>query len=218
MKIAVNNITLHYTKQGAGAPLILLHGSGEDHHIFDKITDKLKQDFTVYGIDSRNHGESTKTNDFTYETMAEDICQFIQALKLEQVNAVGFSDGAIICLLIALRSNNPLKKMALLGANLKPTDFKKDMYDYLVKGYEKTKDPLFKMMMEQPNIELESLKNIDIPALVVAGQHDLFYRKTFTDITKTIPDATLNIVKGHDHDSYITNQDLLYPDLLEFFK
>ncbi|MFV0329106.1 MAG: alpha/beta fold hydrolase [Dysgonomonas sp.] len=100
MKIEVNNIILNYIKEGAGKPVILLHGNGEDHHIFDKLIVKLKQNFTIYAIDSRNHGESQMTDDYSYETMAEDIYQFIQKLSLKDVSVIGFSDGAIISILL----------------------------------------------------------------------------------------------------------------------
>lgn len=218
MKISVNNIELNYIKTGQGQPLVLLHGNGEDYHIFDKLAEKLSRKFTIYAVDSRNHGGSSKTNDLSYEAMAEDIYQFINKLRLAEVGVIGFSDGAIISLLIAMRADNPIKKMALLGINLKPTDFKKGNYNYLVAEYEKTKDPLFKMMLEQPDIELAALKNVNLQTLVMAGQDDLFYRKTFVAVAETIPRATLKIMKGHDHSSYIIDQDILYPDFLEFFQ
>ena len=143
MNIKVNGITLEYSKEGTGEPLILLHGNGEDHHIFDKLAEKLKEKFTVYAIDSRNHGKSSMTDDFSYETMAEDIFSFINALEPGGVSLVGFSDGAVISLFLALKYPDIIKKMALLGVNLKPSDFKKNCYEYVKKEYEKTKNPLF---------------------------------------------------------------------------
>ena len=217
MNIEVNGITLEYSKSGSGEPLILLHGNGEDHHIFDKITEKLKDKFTVYAVDSRNHGKSSMTDDYSYETMAEDVVSFIKALKLEKVYVTGFSDGAVISLFIALNNPELIKKMALLGVNLKPSDFKKNCYEYVKKEYEKTKNPLFKLMLEEPDIELERLAGIEIPSLIIAGEDDIFYRKTFTDIAETMPHTELLIMKGHNHDSYITGNDLLYPDLCSFF-
>lgn len=218
MKIDVNNITLNYTKVGNGDPIILLHGNGEDLHIFDPLVDRLKLHFTVYAVDSRNHGDSTKTKDWTYEAMAEDIFQLIEKLQLKKVSIVGFSDGAIIALLLAIKHRDLFYKMVLLGVNLKPTDFKKSIYKSLVDEYEKTQDPLVKMMLEQPNIELEELKNIETPTLVVSAEDELFYRKVFKDMVKVMPNAKLKIMKNHDHGSYIINEDLLYPDLMEFIE
>ena len=217
MEINVNNVKLSYIKEGEGKPLILMHGSGEDRHIFDEIINKLKKDYTIYAIDSRNHGESEKTDIFTYEAMSEDISEFIKKLKLDGAYVVGFSDGAILALMIGMKYPELIGKMALLGINLKPEDFKEAEYNYLLKEYNETKDPLFKMMLEQPDIELEKLKDVNIPTLVIAGENDVFYEKTFTDIVKVMPNAVLKIMGGHDHSSYIINQDILYTDFLEFF-
>ena len=56
MKILVNGIELFYEISGQGRPLILVHGNGEDHHIFDALVAKLKNHYTCYCIDSRGHG------------------------------------------------------------------------------------------------------------------------------------------------------------------
>ena len=53
-------IKLYYEKKGEGAPLIMLHGNGESHEIFDEATEVLKRKFTVYAIDSRGHGKRSK--------------------------------------------------------------------------------------------------------------------------------------------------------------
>lgn len=216
MKANINNITLNYLKGGNGNPLILLHGNGEDLHIFDKLIDKLKEKFTVYAIDSRNHGESTKTEDYTYETMCEDIRLFIQELKLEKVSVIGFSDGAIVTLLLTLKQPQIFKKMVLLGINLKPTDFKPDAYNYLVHEYEKTKDPLFKMMLEQPNIDLNELKKVQTPTLLVRGENDLFDESSFQNMVDIMPNAELRIMENHDHSSYIVDNDIILPYLEKF--
>lgn len=218
MKIDVNNITLNYKKIGKGRALIFLHGNGEDLHIFDQLTDKMKQHYTVYAIDSRNHGLSSKMQDLGYDAMAQDVFCFIKELNLHDVSLVGFSDGAIIGLLLSMQYRDLFSKMVLLGVNLRPSDFKKHEYDYIVRLYNKTKDPLVKLMLEQPQIDLSELKRIDTPTLVVAAQNDVFYRKTFRDIVAAMPNASLRIIKGHDHGSYIIGSDVLYPDLIKFLE
>jgi pimeloyl-ACP methyl ester carboxylesterase len=217
MKIAVNNIELFYNKSGSGEPLILLHGNGEDHHIFDVLVKKFEHNFTVYSIDSRNHGESSSSDDFSYESMAQDIFCFISKLQLKNVRLAGFSDGAIIGLILAMKHPECVGKIALLGVNLKPEDFTEESYAFVKETYEMTKDPLFKLMLEQPSIELDEVKAVFIPTLIIAGEQDIFKPETFVKLAQTMPDAKLIIMKDHEHDSYIVNSDILYPDLLEFF-
>ncbi|SHN52309.1 alpha/beta fold hydrolase [Desulfovibrio litoralis] len=218
MKVQAKGVELFYKKSGQGKALILLHGNGEDHHIFDKISEKLENNFTVYAIDSRNHGESTKTTNYDYEVMAEDLGAFIHALKIAPVNIVGFSDGGIISLLLAMKDSGLVEKMALLGVNLKPSDFTDESYQFLKETYEQTQDPLFKLMLEQPNIELTDLKKIKVPSLIIAAENDLYRPELFRELNHALKGSKLMIMQGHSHDSYIVNQDLLYEDLLAFFQ
>ncbi|WP_099204109.1 alpha/beta fold hydrolase [Scatolibacter rhodanostii] len=218
MKIEVNSIQLAYEKSGQGTPILLLHGNGGDHHIFDTLALKLQNEFTVYAVDSRNHGESSKTEEYGYETMAEDIAAMIESLQLKNIAVVGFSDGAILALLLAIKHPGLIHKMALLGVNLKPTDFIEEIYQELREMYEKSKEPLLKLMLEQPNIELEEVKNVDIPTLVVAGEHDVFKPVMFEKLAHALPNGELLIMKGHEHETYLEEKDILYPDLLAFLK
>lgn len=89
MKITVNGIELNYVQSGSGPVVLLLHGNGEDHQVFEKLQAKLADTYTVYAIDSRNHGESTQTTDYSYETMAQDIVAFVAELKLQPIRIIG---------------------------------------------------------------------------------------------------------------------------------
>jgi pimeloyl-ACP methyl ester carboxylesterase len=203
---------------GTGPPMILLHGNGEDHHIFDRLSAKLESDFTVYSVDSRNHGQSEKTGVYSYDIMAEDIYRFIETLRLGRTALVGFSDGAIVSLILAMNYGESVSGMALLGVNLKPDDFTEESCRFVKDAYERTKDPLFKLMLEEPHIELDAVRGVDVPVLVVAAGNDLYKPETFTNLVSALPDATLKIMERHEHDSYIVGQDLLHPDLVRFFK
>lgn len=218
MRVDLNGIDMFYVKKGTGAPLILLHGNGEDHHIFDKIADRLSSSFTVYALDSRNHGQSQKTGVYCYRTMSEDVLAFIQKLNLDIVNLVGFSDGAIISLMLAMKHQAVIGKMALLGINLKPGDLTDESFQFIRNHYEMTGDPLFRMMLEQPDIEIDALRHIMIPTLVVAAENDVCRPGMYRELTQSLPNATLRIMPGHSHDSYVVNQDILYPDFMLFFR
>jgi pimeloyl-ACP methyl ester carboxylesterase len=218
MLLKANNISLFYEKSGSGPPLLLLHGNGEDHHIFDKLGEKLCNNFTLYAIDSRGHGQSEPSETFSYDIMAEDIYSFIVTLDLQKVDIIGFSDGAILALVLSLKHPEVINKMALLGVNLTPEDFTDESLVYIKALYEETKSPLIKMMLVEPNIELTALKDINIPAYVIAGENDLFKPEVFIQVAKALPQSQLKILKGHTHESYIVGNDLLYADFLSFFK
>lgn len=216
MIIQANNISIFYEKSGNGQPLLFLHGNGEDHHIFDPLAEKLSTYYTIYAIDSRNHGHSEKTDVYSYETMAEDIYHFIKELNLPPVNIVGFSDGAIIALLLCMHHEEIIHKAALLGVNLKPSDFTEKSLSFIQTVYTATKNPLFRLMLEEPDIELEDIKDIPTPMLLVAGEHDMVRPEIFADLQRTLPHAALLTLQGHNHDSYVNGNALLAPDLLSF--
>ncbi|EUJ28040.1 hypothetical protein MFLO_12796 [Listeria floridensis FSL S10-1187] len=219
MKITVNQIELFYQKSGnAPQSVLLLHGNGEDHHIFDPLSEKLAADFTVYALDSRGHGASERTSDFSYEAMAQDISQFIAKLGLAPCSLIGFSDGGITALLLAARHPELVTKIAVLGANLSPADFKKKELEQLKEDYQKTHDPLIHLMLTEPNLKKTDLQQIKAEALILAGEKDVFYRKTFYTIAKTIKQSKLHILAGHNHDSYIVQNAMLYPELKAFFR
>ena len=94
MNVQVNGVILYYEKQGSGPPLVLLHGNGEDGRIFDRTAEVLAPHYTVYTIDSRCHGQSSRDVPLSYDLMAADVLAFTKALKLEKPVICGFSDGA----------------------------------------------------------------------------------------------------------------------------
>jgi pimeloyl-ACP methyl ester carboxylesterase len=216
--IPVNGTTLHYAKSGSGSPLLLIHGNGEDHHIFDVIALRLAADFTVYSIDSRNHGKSGKTDQFSYDVMAEDFYQFILAMNLDKPDIIGFSDGAINALILALNHGEAVGKMALLGINLHPEEIKAEILAEIKAAYEATNNPLYKLILEEPNIDLSSLAAVANPTLVIAGEDDLIYTEVFLNVSAAIPNAALLIFGEQDHTSYLVETDFLYPYAMAFLK
>lgn len=117
MYLSVNGIDLWYEKAGSGPAVVLLHGNTESSKIFGVLTEQLKHRFTVYAIDSRCHGKSTKTDEISYELMADDVAAFIEELRLEQPVLYGFSDGGIIGLILASKHPALLGKLMVSGAN-----------------------------------------------------------------------------------------------------
>ncbi|KAK2947101.1 putative alpha/beta hydrolase [Blattamonas nauphoetae] len=174
MKLLTNDIELNYEQHGSGPPIILLHGNGESLRIFDSITKSLRSTHTVYALDSRNHGLSSKSEDVSYEAMSADLFQFVTKLELKNPLVLGFSDGAIIALLTELSHPGTFPKMILLGINLTPSDWKDDVFTELQQEYEKTKSPLVKLMLEQPQIDASSLTSVQSKVLLVFGSGDLF--------------------------------------------
>jgi len=176
MIISVNGIDLFYEQTGKGKPFLLLHGNSEDHRIFDGLTEKLAADYTVYAIDSRGHGQSSKVDQIGYNDMMKDVAAFITELKLEKPILLGASDGAIIGLLLAAEYPELLSALISCGANTHPGQLKKWFLALVKFGYLTTRDPKMKMMYTEPDISEDILGKIIIPTLGALDK-SIFYIK-----------------------------------------
>jgi pimeloyl-ACP methyl ester carboxylesterase len=74
------------------------------------------------------------------------------------------------------------------------------------------------MILDQPNIELDELKHIHTPCLVVGAQNDMIKAEIFVKINDALPNSALIIYPNHDHLSYVVHTDVIYQDLCDFFK
>lgn len=216
MKITVNGVTLYYEIVGQGTPLILVHGNGDDHHIFDAAVSVLEKHFTCYLLDSRGHGMSSKVTINNYEEMADDLLGFVDALQLKHPVYSGFSDGGVIGLLAAMKRPDLFAKIIICGANLFPKGVKLWMRLYLKISSLFDKDPLLKLMLEQPNIPPSALKKVNSPTLVVAGSKDLIKESHTRTIAGSLKNSELMILPGENHDSYVVNSDKIAKIILDF--
>ncbi|MDR2126374.1 MAG: alpha/beta hydrolase [Prevotellaceae bacterium] len=217
MKIHVNGIDLFYEKTGnGGQPLILTHGNGENHKIFDKTVDLLSEKFCVYAIDTRGHGNSSKVNTYNYQDIAADCVEFIRLLELEKPVFYGFSDGGIAGIIIASQHPDLLSRLIVSGANVTPHGLKLKWRILFGIMYLFTRSKKIKMMITQPNISNNELQKIKIPALVLAGQKDMIKKTHTENIAAQIPNGKLKIIKGENHSSYVVHSDKLFAVIEDF--
>ena len=210
MNIEVNDIDIYYEVYGEGKPIILLHGNSETHEIFDRLIERLKNNYKVYAIDSRCHGKSEKTEEISYDLMAVDMIEFIKKLKIDKPIVYGFSDGGIIGLLVAIKQPKLLSKLIISGANLNPNGMSKSMLIISKIGYFITRNKLFKMMIKEPNISRKDLEKIEIPTYVLAGEKDVIMEEHTRLIAENIKNSKLEIIPKENHSSYIVHSEKIY--------
>ncbi|MDR1405562.1 MAG: alpha/beta hydrolase [Candidatus Methanoplasma sp.] len=216
MKICVNGIEIHYEVYGTGPPIILLHGNGESMEIFDRLAEDLCSGHTVFLIDTRGHGESQGMDSFCYADIAEDVAAFITSLNICRPILYGFSDGGIAGLMLASKYPDMLAGLIVSGANLTPKDLKLGFRIYLRLMYRIKRDPLLKLMLDEPNITESDLRRISVPTLVTAGEKDIVRVSHAEYIADTVQNGRLTVAKDEDHSSYIVNSEKLYPMISGF--
>ena len=118
----MSDISLCYTMQGAGPPLLLLHGNGQDGSYFSHQSAYFARRYTVYAIDTRGHGKTLRGRaPFTIDQFAEDLLDFMDEHDMAQVRILGFSDGGTVAPSIALETPAPERRLVLKGENHDPS-------------------------------------------------------------------------------------------------
>ena len=204
--VQLSEVRMHYAVYGEkGHPVILVHGNGESHKSLEEATLYLANDYTVYAIDSRCHGQSSDPDEISYDLMAKDIKEFIEKMKLEKPYILGHSDGGINALTVAYTYPDLLGGFVSCGANTSP-DTMKPYFLLGVKLSDRGKhDKLNEMMLTLPQIDGELLSKIKCPAYIVAGEHDIMYLSDTAYIHDSVRDSKIAIIKGADHSSYISH-------------
>lgn len=202
---------LHYTRQGGGPPLLLLHGNGEDGSYFVHQMDAFSLHYTVYAIDTRGHGRSPRGNaPFTMEQFARDLLEFMDEEAIQKANILGFSDGGNIALTFALAHPERVDRLILNGANLDPSGVKLHIQIPIVLGYAaaslfgrmspkaKHNAEILGLMVKEPHIPAQALETLYIPTLVIVGTRDMIRDAHTLLIAGSLPLGRLEMIVG-DH-------------------
>lgn len=110
---------MYYATYGAGDPVLLIHGGLGHGDVWASQVIDLSKDHLVIVADSRGHGRSTRTEEpFGYDLMASDYLALLDYLKIDKVDLVGWSDGGIIGLDIAMSHPERLDHLFAHAANI----------------------------------------------------------------------------------------------------
>ena len=121
----VNGIKIWYAVFGHGTPVILVHGELANGNYWGELVPALTKHYHVVVMDSRGHGRSSRdTRPYGYDLMASDVLALMDFLKIDKAALVGWSDGAIIGLDIAIHHPERLSKLFAFAANSDPSGVK----------------------------------------------------------------------------------------------
>ena len=217
---AVNGARLHYALYGKGEPLILLHGGLGNGENWANQIPAFAARYRVLTIDSRGHGRSTRgTGSMSYRQMADDVVAVMDTLHIPKAAVVGWSDGGIIGLDMAIRYPARLTALVTYGTNYRTDGLRDDIVEMptskewgeLAKResarispapaqYEAFAKELFAMYQREPNYTDEQVRSIRTPTLIAAGYHEEYYRiDHFVALARLIPGAELAILPGASH-------------------
>jgi pimeloyl-ACP methyl ester carboxylesterase len=220
----VNGISIHYAIYGKGSPVIFLHGGLANADYWGNQVLPVAAHHTVILMDSRGHGRSTRdARPYGYDLMADDVVALMDRLKIAKADIVGWSDGGIIGIDLAMRHRDRVGKVFAFAANTVTSGVKNGVeknptfaafieragreyqaYSATPKEYGAFVDQISRMWAEQPNWSDAQLEAIDTPILVVDGDHDEAIKREHTEyIAATIPHAGLLILPNTSHFAFL---------------
>ncbi len=227
----IRGINLYYETYGQGKPLLLIHGNGGSIRDWRYQIPYFSKTYKVIAVDSRAQGKSSDIGDIlNYEMMADDFDALLTHLKIDSTYVIGWSDGGINGLLLAIRHPEKVKKLAITGANLVPgtsaisEDGIKAISADLAKLRAANQDAatkntikLLHMMEIEPNIPLSDLHKIKCPVLVMGGDFDVIKPAHTLQIFENIPQAYLWIFPESGHGTVHRYRNEFNNKVLHFF-
>ena len=235
----VDGVRIWYAEYGKGEPVMFLHGGlGNSAYWGGQVRAVTRAGYRAIVMDSRGHGRSTRNaQPFGYDLMATDALAVLDYLKIKKVALVGWSDGAIVGLDIAMRHPERLSKLFAFAANYDPAgvlDVQRDpiFHAFVVragKEYAKLSSTprqygefvaqISNMWNTQPRWTKEDFRRITTPTWIADGDHDEAIAhdqpRTMAD---WIPGAGLLIEPDVSHFAFLQDPGQFNRDLLHFLK
>ena len=232
----VNGIRLWYATYGHGDPVILVHGGLANSSYWGWQIPVLVQRYQVIVLDSRGHGRSTRTEEpIGYDLMASDVLGLMDYLHVRKAALVGWSDGAIIGLDIAIHHPERLTRLFAFAANSDPSGVKDVDKSPIFIAYEERAtheyaelsptpgqfkeflNNISKMWASEPHFTESELRGIKTPTWIVDADHDEAIKRENTDyMASLIPGAGELILPRVSHFAFLQDPALFNDALLHF--
>ncbi|GAA2525083.1 alpha/beta fold hydrolase [Winogradskya humida] len=223
--LRIGDRDLYSEVAGEGDPVLLLHGGFCSLEALRAPSEALVADHRVFAFERPGHGRSKDIDgEYGYERGVADTLAYLDAVGVGPAHIVGYSDGAIIGLLLALDHPDRVRSLTAISANLDPSVFTEEAGDGPVLdavGHEERPDvermayerlspdgpehadvvlaKLFRLWTTEPYIKPEELSRITAPVLVMSGDRDTIRPGHSLRIAASIPGAQLCIVPGTSH-------------------
>ena len=223
--LLINGNDLYSEAVGVGEPVLLLHGGFCSLESLRFQAEALSGDQEVFAFERPGHGRSADIEgDYTYAQGAADALAYLDAVGLESAHVIGYSDGAIIGLMLAMDHPSRVRSLVSISGNLDPSGFsgspesagiavlspmesadgkEREHYNRLSPDGASHADAvlkkLFALWTSEPQIDPASLASITAPVLVMAGDHDSIRPDHSLLIATSITGAQLCIVPGATH-------------------
>ena len=217
---AVNGLNMYYEVHGEGPPLLLLHGGTGS--IPTKWIPFFSSQFRVIAMEQMGHGRTADVTDrpFHFHDMAEDTVELMRQLGIESAVIVGYSDGGIIGIDIAIHHAEMVTKLAVTGANSRVDGYTAENLEWartfkpadvpVSEAYARLSpdgpdhwpivlERLQRMWPVEPNFTREEMQGIKAPTLIIIGDGDIVTPEHAVEMFRAISGAQLCVVPHAGH-------------------
>lgn len=230
----INGVRIYYKTYGAGRPVLVLHGGNGFIEEMHYQIQALAASRFVVAPDSRAQGRSTDSSEpLSYALMADDMLKLLDMLKIQRTDVVGWSDGGIIGLDLAMHHPERVRRLVTIGANYDVDGLTyKPVFDGKIPpapGFYRRNAPdpahwpvayrkVMEMQATEPHYSLEDLHKIRAPTLVMAGQTDAVKREHTDQLAEAIPNGQENIIEGGTHALPLEKPEIVDAHILKFLE
>jgi pimeloyl-ACP methyl ester carboxylesterase len=235
---SVNGVQIWYAEFGHGQPVVLLHGGLANANYWGHQVPVLARHYRVIVMDSRGHGRSTRDQEpFGYDQMASDVLGLMDFLKIPKAAIVGWSDGAIVGLDIAIHHPERLTKLFAFAANSDPSGVldiaKSAVFNAFIarseeeyrrlsstpNEYKAFRDQIEEMWATQPHFSSDQLRSVRVPTWIVDADHDEAIKRENTEfMAREIPESGLLLQPCVSHFSFLQDPGQFNRDVLHFLE
>jgi pimeloyl-ACP methyl ester carboxylesterase len=233
---------MYYAEYGQGEPLILLHGGLGCSGDFARQVPAFADKYRVITPDSRGKGRSTDSSaPMSYDAMMTDTLKLMDHLKIDKAYIVGWSDGAIVGLDMAIKHPERVKALVSYGANASPDGLVNGFTSWLKNGSAAELQQTLRsdcaslsadkahwpelvekhrtMWLKEPNFTKEQLGGIPVPVLILDGENEeLIAPGHAAWIAGAIPNARLMLMKNVGHFAPVQRTGEFNRIVLDFLK
>jgi pimeloyl-ACP methyl ester carboxylesterase len=221
----INGHRIYYAVGGNGATLVMLHGGGDSgEHSFERQIGIFSEQHRIVAPDQVGQGRTPDVaGPLSYSGMMQDTATLLQQLKLRNVDVVGFSDGGILALMLAVRHPELVRRLVISGVNVSPEGLTAQNLEGLRAA--QTRKPrtidekLAKLWLTSPTeseLNLSMLAEIQQPVLVISGDRDAITLEHTLQIFHALPRAELCVLPGTDHLTFSGRSEWLNPIISAF--
>lgn len=222
--VDLNGVRTWYAVDGAGEPLVYLHGGFSDADELDPVRAQYAARFRVYTPDRRGHGRTPDVEGpLDFERTAADTVAFLEDVVGGPAELVGFSDGATTALHVALRRPDLVRRMGMISGQYHQKGLLPDLFggdlDEAVAGIAQSPlaeryrqlspdgpehfpvvaEKIMRGAFEEPRLDAAELARVQARTLIVSADDDAVALEHTLELYRGIPDAELAVVPGTSH-------------------